>query len=150
MRYKLCVPVCAANSFHAYSIPMHIKYMYTYHTCIHICSTIEISYVFTYLHISVFLSIFSNEDCNCIINSNNSCSSTSGSCDNTVLIQTELSELDLDQNLIIEKSPGENVQVHLGVLDERRNQTIAFLKIDIDDDANDNDTEDVCKTLYVC
>ena len=64
-----------------------------------------------------------------------------------MLIQTELSELNLDRDLLVEKSPGENVRVRLDVLDERENQTIAFLKIDIADDANDDASDKTTKKV---
>ena len=64
-----------------------------------------------------------------------------------MVIQTELSELNLDRDLLVEKSPGENVRVSLGVLDERNNQTIAFLKIDIADDANDDASDKATKKV---
>lgn len=76
-------------------------------------------------------SLCSEENCNCIMSSNNSCSNTSESCDITEnLIQTEVSNLQVLSETI-EKSPGENVQVNLNVFDERNSSTIAFLKIDI-------------------
>lgn len=53
--------------------------------------------------------------------------------DITNLIQTEVSNLSVSSEPI-EKSPGENVQVELKVLDEQKSLTIAFLKIDVIDD----------------
>ena len=88
--------------------------------------------------------------------STNNCSDNSGPCNITAtnLIQTELSSLNVTSNKI-EKSPGENVRVHLDVFDERDSPTIAFLKIDVAD--NDSDTHTVrmfviesVKTYLIC
>ena len=92
-------------------------------------------------YIRVFLIVYSEEYCNCIMSSTNNCSDNSGSCNNTAtnLIQTELSSLKVTST-VIRRSPGETVQVGLDVFDERDSPTIAFLKIDIADSDNDTPT----------
>ena len=88
----------------------------------------------------MFFLSFSKDHCNCIMSSTNNCSDNSVPCDITAknLIQTELSSLNVTST-DIRKSPGENVQVYLDVVDERDSSTIAFLKIDIADIADDDD-----------
>lgn len=82
-------------------------------------------------------SLFSeNDNCNCIMNSSHNCSDANRDCNTDSLIQTEVSELNVTED-VLEKSPGENVQVHLDVFDERKSSTIAFLKIDYLKDDNE-------------
>jgi len=68
------------------------------------------------------------------VNSSNDCRNDINDDGFGNVIQTEVSSIEINSGLI-EKSPGENVEINLRATDEQNISTIAFLQIGIDDEA---------------